>query len=142
VPSGNPTKKNNLRRLLCQEEEEAVVKNHQSVDWYAYFKSIRQQCPWSYVAWLQGLIDIVSWDSAKVLEPLGKYQARMYVLDYPDNIVEAMAEELDSNDKDCEWLFSYPGYGDYATPVAVLIQQHRHELAKIRQSLDAKIKEQ
>jgi hypothetical protein len=119
-----------------------VVKSRQSVDWYTYFKSIRTQCPWSYVAWLQGQIDIVTWNSAVPLEPLGKYQARMYLLDCPNDTVETMAEELDSKDAECEWLFSYPGYGDYATPVAVLIQQHRHELAKIRQSLDAKIKEQ
>ena len=118
------------------------ARSHQSVDWLEYFESIQKECPWSLAAYRRNLIDIVSWDSAKALEPLGKYQARMYLLDYPNNIVEAMAEELDSRDQDCEWLFSYPGYGDYATPVAVLIQQHRHELAKIRQSLDAKIKEQ
>lgn len=117
------------------------ARNHQSVDWLAYFESIQRECPWSLAAYRRDLIDIVPWDSLQRLAPLGKYQARMYVLDYPNNIIEAMAEELDSSDELCEWLFSYPGYGDYATPVAVLIQQHRHELAKLRQSLDAKIKE-
>ena len=66
---------------------------------------------------------------------LGAYSARMYVMDYPNNIVEAMATELDTQDTDCEWLFSYPGYGDYATPVSVLIQQDRSTLTKLRSQL-------
>ena len=118
------------------------ARSHQSVDWLEYFESIQKECPWSLAAYRRNLIDIVPWDSKLPLVPLGKYQARMYLLDYPNNIIEAMAEELDSSDELCEWLFSYPGYGLYATPVKVLIQQHRHELNKIRQSLDAKIKEQ
>ena len=110
-------------------------RNHQSVDWYSYFKSIREQCPWSYAAYLNGAIDIVNWADSDKLEPLGSYQARMYIVDYPDNIVEAMAQELDCDDLDCEWLFSYPGYGEYATPVKVLIQQDRKQLTAIRNRL-------
>ena len=56
-------------------------------------------------------------------------------MDYPNNIVEAMATELDTQDTECEWLFSYPGYGDYATPVSVLIQQDRSTLTKLRSQL-------
>jgi hypothetical protein len=56
-------------------------------------------------------------------------------VDLPDNIVEAMAEELDCQDIESEWLFSYPGYGDYATPVKVLIQQDRARLGKLREQL-------
>jgi hypothetical protein len=59
----------------------------------------------------------------------------MYILDLPDNIVEAMAEELDSNDQESEWLFSYPGYGEFATPVKVLIQQNRKQLNDLRNRL-------
>jgi hypothetical protein len=59
----------------------------------------------------------------------------MYILDLPDNIVEAMAEELDCNDQECEWLFSYPGYGEFATPVKVLIQQNRKQLNDLRNRL-------
>jgi hypothetical protein len=59
----------------------------------------------------------------------------MYIVDLPDNIVEAMAEELDFNDQDCEWLFSYPGYGEFATPVKVLIQQNRKQLNDLRTHL-------
>jgi hypothetical protein len=59
----------------------------------------------------------------------------MYIVDYPDTVVEAMALELDSDDQQCEWLFSYPGYGEFATPVKVLIQQNRAELTMIRDKL-------
>jgi hypothetical protein len=43
-----------------------------------------------------------------------------------------MALELDQQDPVHEWLFSYPGYGLYATPVPVLIQQNRQQLNQIR----------
>lgn len=113
-----------------------MVKSHQSVNWYDYFKSIREQCPWSYAAYLKGAISIEHWADCDTLEPLGNYQARMYVLDLPTTIVEAMATELDSNDCECEWLFSYPGYGEFATPVPVLIQQSRTNLEQLRSKLD------
>jgi len=111
------------------------ARSHQSVNWYDYFKSIREQCPWSYAAYLKGAISIEHWHDTDTLEPLGNYQARMYIVDLPDNIVEAMAEELDCQDQECEWLFSYPGYGEFATPVKVLIQQNRKQLKDLRTRL-------
>jgi len=112
-----------------------VARSHQSVNWLEYFESIQQECPWSLRAYKQGAIDIVNWHDSDTLEPLGEYQARMYIVDYPDAIVEAMAEELDCDDQESEWLFSYPGYGDFATPVSVLIQQNRKQLNDLRSRL-------
>ena len=112
------------------------ARSHQSVDWLAYFESIQHECPWSLAAYRKDLIDIVDWVPGKTIPGLGVYSARMYVVDYPDSVVEAMATELDSSDLDCEWLFSYPGYGDYATPVKVLIQQNRSTLKNLRTQLD------
>ena len=111
------------------------AKSHQSVDWLAYFKSIQGECPWSYAAYVKGLIDIVPWHDHKVIPLLDQYQARMWLVDYPNTIIEAMAEELDSLDLQHEWLYSYPGYGDYATPVPVLIQQDRKTLNDLRSKL-------
>ena len=111
------------------------ARSHQSVDWLEYFESIQKECPWSLTAYKRGLIAIEHWADTDRIEPLGVFQARMYVLDYPDSIIEAMAEELDCNDYDCEWLFSYPGYGEFATPVKVLIQQNRKQLNNIRNKL-------
>ena len=111
------------------------ARSHQSVNWYDYFKSIREECPWSYSAYLKGAISIEHWHDTDTLEPLGNFQARMYIVDLPDNIVEAMATELDCQDQDCEWLFSYPGYGKFATPVKVLIQQNRKQLNDLRTRL-------
>jgi len=113
----------------------AQVKSHQSVDWLAYFESIQTECPWSLRAYRQGAIGIVNWTDTDTVLPLGNLQARMYIVDYPNSIVQAMAEELDSQDIHCEWLFSHPGYGDYATPVSVLIQQDRNTLAHLRDKL-------
>ena len=109
------------------------AKSHQSVNWYDYFKSIRTECPWSYHAYLKGLIDIRIYEGRRL--PLGNYSARMYVVTAPDATVTALAQGLDYDDPECEWLYSYPGYGEFATPVSVLIQQSRSELKKLRTSL-------
>jgi len=107
-----------------------VVKSHQSVDWYHYFKSIRTQCPWSYSAYIKGLIDIKDYQGLRL--PLDHYQARMYIVHAPDATVVALAQGFDYDDREYEWLYSYPGYGLYATPVPVLIQQSRETLANLR----------
>lgn len=108
-----------------------MVKNHleSNINWLKYFDSIRSQCPWSWRAWQQGLIDIVVWDNT--IKPLAHYEARLYIV--AEQSVEALAYELDYGPD--EWLFSYPGYGPYATPVPVLIQQNRQRLELLRQQL-------
>ena len=110
-----------------------MVKNHQSVDWLEYFQSIKTQCPWSLKAYTEGKIDIVVYEGAKI--PLGDFHARMYVVSAPDATVAAIADMWDRSDLDCEWLYSYPGYGEFATPVSVLIQQDRTTLTNLRRQL-------
>lgn len=104
------------------------------VDWLKYFRSISKQCPWSYKAYKHGLIDIVQYTGEHL--PLGNFNARVYVVNSPDETVECLADSHDRIDDECEWLFSYPGYGEYATPVPVLIQQHRGTLESLRAKLD------
>lgn len=110
------------------------ARSHQSVDWYQYFKSIREQCPWSYAAYLKGQIHICDYEGVRL--PLGNYQARMYIVRAPDSTVVALAQGLDYEDTEYEWLYSYPGYGEFATPVSVLIQQDRKTLADLRAKLN------
>ena len=105
------------------------ARSHQSVNWYDYFKSIRKECPWSYQAYIHGKIDIVEYEGLSI--PLGEYSARMYLVNQSNEVVEALAAS--HNHGEDEWLFSYPGYGDYATPVSVLIQQNRKTLTDLRQ---------
>ncbi len=107
--------------------------NHQSVDWLEYFESIKKECPWSLKAYTEGKIDIVVYEGAKI--PLGDFDARMYVVTAPDATVAAIADMWNRQDPECEWLYSYPGYGDYATPVSVLIQQDRSRLTNLRRQL-------
>lgn len=109
-----------------------AVNQSQSVDWLAYFKSIRKECPWSYAAYVKGLIDIQPWTGQ--ITPLLDYEARVYVIDIDTAALERFAEIMDSQDPVNEWLFSYPGYGEYAAPVKILIQQDRTRLNQLRDS--------
>lgn len=108
----------------------------EDVDWSQYFKGIRQQCPWSWQAFQQQQIDIVDWQGYIV--PLGQFQARIYICDVTDQELESLADRLDSESETDEWLFSYPGYGDWATPVRVLIQQDRIRLDLLRDIINSK----
>ena len=108
------------------------AKSRQSVDWANYFKSIRAECPWSYRAYQQGLIDIVDY-RGEVL-PLGRYEARIYVINAQETTIEAICAGLNYGQD--EWLFSYPGYGPYAAPVGILIQQDRTRLNELRSKLE------
>lgn len=101
------------------------------VNWYEYFKSIRVECPWSYTAYVKGQIHIVEYTGKILL--LGDYQARVYLVNAPEETVEALAAGLDHGED--EWLFSYPGYGPYAAPVPILIQQNRERLRVLRENL-------
>lgn len=105
-------------------------RSHLSVNWADYFRLIRTECPWGYRAYQQGKIDIQKWQGHVI--PLGSFMARVYVSDSSYG-VEQLAQALDYGED--EWLFSYPGYGEFATPVPVLIQQNRQTLAEIRSKL-------
>ena len=108
--------------------------NHPDVDWWEYFARIRTQCPWSWHSWQHGGIDIQAWQGHGV--PIEGFDARVYMVRDPGQDVTALAQQQDLQDTECEWLFSHPGYGLWATPVPVLIQQPRQRLAELRQQLD------
>lgn len=105
-----------------------------SVDWSEYYDHIQDQCPWSQAAYRRGLIWQGSWRGHP--EPLEPFLARVYVVkNTRARLLKRLAQELDQQDSQCEWLWSYPGRGQYATPVPVLIQQDRAKLDQIRSSL-------
>lgn len=115
-----------------------MEKSHQNVDWFHYFKSIRRQCPWSYAAYLRGELHITEY-TGKIL-PLGRLAARVYVVNESNETVQALAAALDHGQD--EWLFSYPTYGEFATPVPVLIQQDREKLKQLRLETTIQLDEQ
>jgi hypothetical protein len=106
--------------------------NQERNSWRDYFYKIREQCPWSWAAWQKNEIEIVPW-SGEVI-PLGHYQARVYTVDLAVEELRQLADQLDEGE--CEWLWSYPGAGPWATPVSVLIQQDRETLTRLRNNLE------
>ena len=110
-----------------------MAEDHQSVDWGSYFKSIRNECPWSYRAWLDHKIEICEY-TGQIL-PLGDLEARVYVINSPESVIESLTAALNYDNVKDEWLYSYPGYGPFATPCSVLIQQNKQKLNELRISL-------
>jgi hypothetical protein len=108
-----------------------VARSHQSVNWGEYFSKIKQQCPWSWAAWLQGQIDIVKYN--KTQKPLEGYQARIHIVRLNRRRLKKLCKQLDHGEY--EWLWSEPNYGPYGTPVACLIQQDRQRLEQLRKKL-------
>ena len=104
-----------------------MAKSHQSVDWTEYFTKIQRVCPWSLAAWSRGQIDIVY---TRAIRPLGRLQARIYVLDLSKRRLKKLCQLRDHGED--EWLWSHPEYGPYATPVPCLIQQNRATLQGLR----------
>lgn len=100
------------------------------VDWRQYFQDISGQCPWSNQAYEKGLIDIVDWQGQS--SPLANFKARVYVCDLSNKRLRKLCLELDQQSQQDEWLFSYPGYGPFAAPCKILIQQDRKTLQYLR----------
>ena len=102
------------------------------VDWNQYFLDIESQCPWSLMAWVKGKIDITEWRGQAL--SLDQHRARVYVVKpMTRRRLKKLCKSLDHGPD--QWLWSYPNYGAYSTPVPVLIQQRRHELDAIRKHL-------
>lgn len=117
----------------------AKARNLQNVDWCQYFHSIRQQCPWSWRAWQQDQIQVMPWRGSHNVDPLGHHwQARVYVCDCSQAHTRRMANRMNQLWPEDEWLWSYPGYGAWATTVPVLIQQSRARLHELRSRINNK----
>ena len=100
------------------------------VNWSEYFEGIQKQCPWSLAAWTKGEITVTKWQGLS--QPLGTMQARIYLThSLNQRRLKKLCKTLDHGAD--EWLWSYPGLGPFATPVAVLIQQNRARLTELRQ---------
>ena len=115
-----------------------VARNHQSVNWAEYFNLISNECPWSTRAFREGLIDIRLWKPQVEMPALGHFEARIWLVTYSNTDITLLAEQLNNLSTQDEWLFSYPGYGEFATPIPILIQQDRQRLLDLRQKLQEK----
>ena len=115
-----------------------MEKSHQSVDWAEYFNLISKECPWSTRAFTQGLIDIRLWKPKIEIPALDHFEARIWLVTYSNTELAEVAEQLNNLSTQDEWLFSYPSYGEFATPIPILIQQDRQRLLNLRQKLQEK----
>lgn len=113
----------------------AVVKN--AVNWEEYFYNIKAVCPWSWSAWRQGKIDIVSWGTE--IKELENYSARLYITHrHNARQLKKISGRLNNQRPQEEWLWSHPQYKNNSTPVAVFIQQDRRTLEHLRKNLELK----
>lgn len=105
----------------------------EKVDWAEYFDRIRKVCPWSKAAWNKGEIKITKW-SGNILD-MENNQAIVYVVKNANKRqLKKLCKRLDKNPK-YDWLWSEPKYGNYASPLPVLIQQDSRKLFDARFSI-------
>ena len=99
-------------------------------DWAKYFEHIKPVCPWSGAAWKKGEIKVRHWNGK--IEELGNNQAIIYICEgYNRRRLKKLCKKLDVS-LECEWLWSEPTHGEYASPVPILIQQDRRKLFDLR----------
>lgn len=110
-----------------------AVASLRKFNWDGYFDHIKDVCPWSRKPWKNGLIEIKVWDGT--IEPLDSLEARVFICDRNRRRLKKLCDKLNQSYENQEWLWSEPGYGDYATPVPCLIQQDRAKLEGIRKRL-------
>jgi hypothetical protein len=102
--------------------------------WAKYFYSIKKVCPWSWEAFQNKQILIIKFD--EVL-PLHDYQAIVYTFFSEIDIesLDTLAKWCNKTYPECEFLWSHPDHtkgGNNQTPVPVIIQQDRKQLAGLR----------
>lgn len=104
-----------------------------AVDWLAYFQSIKEVCPWSLSAALQGQIRIENWHS-QILD-LGQDKAIVYLAPkHKPRQLKRITNRLNEQFEEYEFLWSHPKFGDHSTPQAVIIQQDAKLLENIRKT--------
>jgi hypothetical protein len=119
-----------------------VEKVHAEVDWEAYYRDIRDVCPWSYAAFMQDKILVVPYSENcfptwRLFLHYTAFEA--VVFSFPDTVtseyLETKCDALNEEDAKSEWLWSHPEQEGDSTPVPVLIQQERSKLEKLRQKV-------
>jgi len=99
--------------------------------WQDYFYSIRKVCPWSFVAWKAGKIEICLWKG--IPQPLGKLEARVNLIGtIKPRLLKKIEQRLNEQRQDEEWLHSHPSFGIHSTAFPCLIQQNRENLTRVR----------
>jgi hypothetical protein len=111
-----------------------AVDAENNILWADYFAQINTVCPWSLSYYRKNGIDIVEGLDP---QPLGDLAARIYLVPRMKiRLLKKRAGSLQRTRPEELWFFSYPGYGENATPVRCLIQQDRNRLETIRNNLN------
>ena len=121
------------------------------VNWLEYYQGIKKVCPWSYRSYVMGGIITIPYDSSTFstyASAFSQCKSRdgvntdcfVYVCEGKSPAwLEAKVKQLQSVDRwqDTEWLYSTPDDDDEgnATPVPVIIQQRKAQLAQLREQV-------
>jgi len=118
-----------------------VEKVVEEADWAEYFAKIKGVCPWSYRAHMADNIlfldynepELATWSS---LFHSSKYEAFVYKCPgKSSDWLNSKCDQLNQTDQKSEWLWSHPTEGGDSTPIPVLIQQDKVQLAELREKL-------
>ena len=122
-------------RRMTWLEERRRKKITSNTEWFAYFQSIRSQCPWSLAAFKRSKLQITRWKGTVL--PLGDMDAIVYVSPNASaKQLKKIEKRLNAQFSQFEFLFSHPVYKHYSAPYPCLIQQDRHYLNLLRSKLD------
>jgi hypothetical protein len=151
-------KRKSNRRIVCQVKTEAdikclrrkshVVAKRKEVNWLEYYKSIANVCPWSYKSFIMGKIITIPYNDNTFMTFASAFRSckDMHGVETDCFVytcegkgvrwLESMVDEMNGEYPDAEWLYSTPeDNSGNATPIPVLIQQHRAKLEYLRDKI-------
>ena len=125
-----------------------MVAKRKEVNWLKYYESIRDVCPWSYSSYIMGKIITIPYNDKTFMSYAASFRTCKSRTGVPTDCfvytcenkgvrwLESMVDEMNEQYPHAEWLYSSPDDNSgNATPIPVLIQQHRAKLENLREKI-------
>ena len=125
------------RQEKYEKEEERQEEKRGS--WLEYFEGIQDVCPWSLGSYKNNTLHIQEFSLQSLADNLRSQDTFVYTIkeDITVDALQEIVHRLNKSQKRQEFLWSHPAYTDGSsnqTSVAVIIQQDRKTLRKLRKN--------
>ena len=139
VTKSSTTSNTSKTKRYGQKEKEKERQEKTRGSWLEYFEGIQDVCPWSLGSYKNGTLHIQEFSLQSLADNLRSQDTFVYTIkeDITVDALQEIVHRLNKSQKKQEFLWSHPAYTDGSnnqTSVAVIIQQDRKTLRKLRKN--------